>query len=323
MILPNSSRSNYRKPGTLGTLDYYYRILNQKLGEYVLPIGGAAFLLLTIFSTYHLPIPSLNLTHSELYYIWIGALVSLLITVLIASVKYIKPYTHHRKMWIALSTVISFTLVIGLFHIFGIVPLLSEVEPIYFFSPGQTFTCPTNAQYYGTSGCDVVVGYDNGFGSINKILGQGNSYTCPTSIGPTSSGQYFTDIACSAQYGLVTTPSVQTVQTTFTETGLPNQGQDWYVTYDGGRQGASIGQPIVFTTPIGSYAFSVGPIYPSGYTANPSNGVVSAGSSQLITFSSTISTTSSSSSISGSLTTDSVTKIFTEVEASIVGFFYV
>ena len=323
MILPNSSRSNYRKPGTLGTLDYYYRILNQKLGEYVLPIGGAAFLLLTIFSNYHLPIPSLNLTHSELYYIWIGALVSLLITVLIASVKYIKPYTHHRKIWIALSTVIAFTLVIGLFHVFGIVPLLSEVEPIYFFSPGQTFTCPTNAQYYGTSGCDVVVGYANGFSSINEVLSPGNSYTCPTSIGPTSSGQYFTDISCSSQYGLVTTPSVQTVQTTFTETGLPNQGQDWYVTYDGGRQGASIGQPIVFTTPIGSYAFSVGPIYPSGYTANPSNGVVSAGSSQLITFSSTISTTSSSSSISGSLTTDSVTKIFTEVEASIVGFFYV
>ena len=323
MILPNSSRSNYRKPGTLGTVDYYYRLLNQKLGEYILPIAGAVFLLLTIFSTYHLPIPSLNLTHSELYYIWIGALVSLLITVLIASVKYIKPYTHHRKIWIALSTVIAFTLVIGLFHVFGIVPLLSEVEPIYFFSPGQTFTCPTNAQYYGTSGCDVVVGYANGFSSINEVLSPGNSYTCPTSIGPTSSGQYFTDISCSSQYGLVTTPSVQTVQTTFTETGLPNQGQDWYVTYDGGRQGASIGQPIVFTTPIGSYAFSVGPIYPSGYTANPLTGVVSAGSSQLITFSSTISTASSSSSISGSLTTDSVTKIFTEVEASIVGFFYV
>lgn len=320
MILPGSSSSNYRKPGTLGTVDYYYRLLNQKLGEYILPIAGAVFLLLTIFSTYHLPIPSLNLTHSELYYIWIGALVSLLITVLIASVKYIKPYTHHRKIWIALSTVIAFTLVIGLFHVFGIVPLVSEVEPIYFFSPGQTFTCPTNAQYYGASGCYIVVGYYNSF-----ILGQGDSYTCPTSIGS------FTE-SCSAQYVLVTTPSVQTVQTTFTETGLPNQGQDWYVTYDGGRQGASIGQPIVFTTPIGSYAFSVGPIYPSGYTANPSNGVVSAGSSQLITFSSTISTASSSSSIStasssssisGSLTTDSVTKIFTEVEASIVGFFYV
>jgi hypothetical protein len=275
MILPGSSSSNYRKPGTLGTVDYYYRLLNQKLGEYILPIAGAVFLLLTIFSTYHLPIPSLNLTHSELYYIWIGALVSLLITVLIASVKYIKPYTHHRKIWIVLSTVIAFTLVIGLLHVLGISPLYPSPLSI---SIAQGVTCPSSI---GTDGsqpayCELFY-YGGDYGSASNLLG-----------------------------------SVQV---------LPGQSTTCGYTYGGSTNGYLYGTNYcVFSTvqcPPGTSFLS--------YTG-PGDISCSTSSSSTTISSSTISgssSTSSSSSISGSLTTDSVTKIFTEVEASIVGFFYI
>ena len=113
----------------------------------------------------------------------------------------------------------------------------------------------------------------------------GATFTCPTSINS------YTDIACSAQYALVTTPTVSTVKTTFTESGLPNQGQNWYVTYDGGRQGNYPGQSIVFTTNTGTYSYSVGPIYPSGYEATPSSGSLSAGSTQNIVFTQVTTTT--------------------------------
>lgn len=323
MILPGSSSSNYRKPGTLGTVDYYYRLLNQKLGEYILPIAGAVFLLLTIFSTYHLPIPSLNLTHSELYYIWIGALVSLLITVLIASVKYIKPYTHHRKIWIALSTVIAFSLVIGLFHVFGIVPLSISTITTY-INPGQSYLCPSNAYITtGDPGCVGGVTMTPSSGTSSSFVAQGTNFNCPSNA----------DYQCTISF--YTQATATAVTTTFTETGIPSDFE-WTVTYNGQTQQISGGNPIIFTDAPGTYSFSVGGVYDysgvlqNNYIASPQSGSLQAGSSQLITFSSTVTTTTSSSSstssspsISGSLTTDSVMKIFTEVEASIVGFFYV
>lgn len=319
MIVPTSSRSSYRKPGTFGTIDYYYRTFNAKLGEYILPIAGAFFVILTLFSDFHVPIPSLSLTASELHYIWMGAFIALIITLALASIKYIKPHIKYRKLWIVLATVGGLFLVVGLMNVFGIVPLFSVVEPIYNIPQGTIFTCPSNAQYYGAPGCQIVIGYDQGFTSVtcsdttycssvtsSGQLVPGATFTCPTSINS------YTDIACSAQYALVTTPTVSTVKTTFTESGLPNQGQNWYVTYDGGRQGNYPGQSIVFTTNTGTYSYSVGPIYPSGYEATPSSGSLSAGSTQNIVFTQVTTTTqnqTSTGTISGTISTTSINLI--------------
>jgi hypothetical protein len=322
MILPNSSNSNYRKPGTLGTLDYYYRTLNQKLGEYVLPIAGAAFLLLTIFSTYHLPIPSFFFTKADLQYLWIGALSALILTLMIASVKFIKPYTRHRKMWITVSTVLGLFLTIGLFHVFGIVPLSISTITTY-INPGQSYLCPSNAYITtGDPGCVSGVTMTPSSGTSSSFIAQGTNFNCPSNA----------DYQCTISF--YTQPTATAVTTTFTETGVPSDFI-WAITYNGQTQQISGGNSIIFTDAPGTYSFSVSGVYDysgvlqNNYIASPQSGSLQAGSTQNIIFSEITSTTTSSSdntsistssaSLSGSFTLNIVGPVL----APIASFLYI
>ena len=319
MIFPGSSNSNYRKPGAIGTLDYYYRTLNQKLGEYVLPIAGAVFLFLTIFSTYHLPI---SFTKAELQYLWIGALSALIVTLLIASIKFIKPYTRHRKMWIAIATVLGLFLTIGLFHGLGIVPLSASTFTIY-LNPGQSYLCPSNSYIVGgVAGCQGVITMTPDSGQTYSIVSQGNTFTCPSNA----------DYQCTVYF--YTQATATSVSTTFTESGVPLDFE-WAITYNGQTQQVTGGSPMVFTDAPGTYSFSVvGPYdyaggLQSNYVISPQSGSLQAGSTQNIVFSEMVSTTtpnsttSTSSSSSGTISGTFTLNVVGPILNGLASFLYI
>ena len=74
----------------------------------------------------------------------------------------------------------------------------------------------------------------------------------------------------------------------FSETGLPNSGESWSVTYDSVTENAIVSNSITFYEPVGSYSFTV-PSVTIGtltYAPTPSSGSLVTGNSTTITFSS-------------------------------------
>ncbi len=338
MILPTNGNVSYRRPGTLGTLDYYYRLLNQKLGEYILPIAGAFFVIFTIFSDFHIPFPSIVLTKMDFQILWILALISLATTLFLAAKKLIKSNIKHRHLYITLSVIAGLFLVVGAMNVVGLVPLSVSMQTIY-VNPGESYTCPTNAYITtGDPGCvlslysynKISVTYPldgtqftcsaGGYGGSGSqcYFPQGQSFTCPSN----------SNFQCQMLFYTQNSPTE--VTTTFQETGLPLAPYTWQVTYDGKTQSVASGNPILFTTPPGTYSYTISPSYP--YYPTTSTGTLTAGSTTTITFSEPSTTTSSSTStstspsststISGTLTVDSINAIG-YIETSIAGYFHV
>lgn len=75
--------------------------------------------------------------------------------------------------------------------------------------------------------------------------------------------------------------------TTFSETGLPANGESWNVIYDGISQSAVVANSITFTTAPGSYSFSVANVVVGGvtYVPAPASGTLAAFNTTTITFS--------------------------------------
>lgn len=69
--------------------------------------------------------------------------------------------------------------------------------------------------------------------------------------------------------------------TTFIESALPS-GTEWSVTFNGNTQ-SSTGTSISFSTPEGSYSYTVNP--PAGYSANPNSGTITVSASSEISIS--------------------------------------
>ncbi len=179
----------------------------------------------------------------------------------------------------------------------------STAEPITTFAIGSSFTCPSNAQYYGLPGCRVFyTTSDSGFqyapisydGYVG-LLQPGGVFTCTQEYNILNVPLY---ISCFAQFEVPVTSS--TLTTTFTETGLPSY-YVWYVYYDGMEQSNMAGDAIAFQSSPGTYSFSVVPI--DSYSASPSSGVLQAGSTLNIQF--TPVTTTSTSGGGGSTQTSS------------------
>jgi len=149
------------------------------------------------------------------------------------------------------------------------------------FGIGQSFTCPAGAQWYGSSGCEILyyINYSGtGMPSNYKLLPPGETFTCVQGYNFNNQPVY---VGCGAEYQPPLTSS--SVTTTFLESGLPSY-YEWSVNYDGMTSSNAGGGSITFTTPPGTYPYSVSSNYP--YYPSPSSGTLQAGSSLTIYYSS-------------------------------------
>jgi hypothetical protein len=252
-------------------LVYFFTILS-----FILSVGA-----IPIITRFLIPI---------LKYLWITTLILTSVSFYFLSKKYITfEIKKYRKGFDVGIAVIGLFFIIGLLHVSGIVPLSVAVEPLHNIALGGSFTCPSNAVYYGNSGCGIWFNYYGGeFHNSNPYpFPQGKTFTC-TQLYNMQNQPLVS--SCTAQFALPSTPN--SVATTFTENGLPSD-YEWYVTYDGMQQSAISGSSITFTTAPGTYGFSVQNV--NGYTASPSSGYLNAGTPQTITFSVPITPTPSSS----------------------------
>ncbi|MGC8579899.1 MAG: hypothetical protein ACP5MB_07570, partial [bacterium] len=177
-----------------------------------------------------------------------------------------------------------------------------------------------NAQFYGNPGCEIyyIYGPYSGMQGLlsypYKLLQQGGTFTC--SQGYNFNNQPIYE-GCAAQYEIPLTSS--SVTTTFVESGLPSY-YEWSVTYDGFRSSNIAGSSITFTTPPGTYSYSVSSNYP--YYPSPSSGTLQAGSSITIYYSSSSSQpqggTISPSEIQGSYSVNFIGVILTDLVDSFI-----
>ncbi len=171
------------------------------------------------------------------------------------------------------------------------------------FGIGQSFTCPTGAQWYGSPGCEILyyINYSGtGLPSNYKLLPPGETFTCVQGYNLNNQPVY---IGCGAEYQPSLTSS--SVTTTFLESGLPSY-YEWSVTYDGLTSSNVGGGSITFTTPPGTYSYSILSNYP--YYPSPSSGTLQAGSSLTVYYllSSTTTTQSQQSTSSSSISTTEI-----------------
>jgi hypothetical protein len=240
--------------------------------------------------------------------IWILALLLIAVSSypLIRKYLHISPSKYKNVEEIGLS-VLAFLVLLAVFHIVHAVPLALTAITTY-VNPGQSYTCPSNAYIVSNDpGCEWTVTMSVNSGSSTTYVSPSQTVTCPSNA----------DFQCQIYFYTVNTPTA--VTTTFTETG-GNLGSDsyWQITYDGMTQTAVTGNAILFTTAPGTYSFSVGQVQDSAggilsnEIASPSSGTLTAGSSQLITFTEQITTTTTNTN-STSPTTGTLSGTFTLV----------
>ncbi|MEM3208949.1 MAG: hypothetical protein QXE33_03450, partial [Candidatus Micrarchaeaceae archaeon] len=135
----------------------------------------------------------------------------------------------------------------------------------------------------GGGGGVIVLNYGTGgytAGTYSYSGGAGGSGTHTGGNG--GSGNVVTN-----SYGTSPPILVLPLYTTFKETGLPNSGESWSVTYNSIAQNAIVPNSIVFFTYPGNYLFTVANQVVSGttYVPSPSSGYLVAGNTTSITFS--------------------------------------
>ena len=287
--LSMSGESSFKSPWAR-KVDFIWR---NYLMTYVAPIVGFGFLILTtlqinIITAFLVPF---------LQYIWILALVF----IGIFGYYLVRRYKNVRKHFSVIIVVAVLLVALGLMHVFGIVPLSEITDPTVPVSLGQSAVCPSNANYYGTAGCEanynVYSNYGGGFydsATGYGLISQGATFTCSPIYN--LQGDEIVS-SCFMQYAVPVTSSTEV--TTFTESGLPSD-YEWYVNYDGMVLSSISSSSITFNTAAGSYSYSVEGI--SDYAPSPSSGTLNAGSTADIAFTQQVSTPSPSGTISGTFT---------------------
>lgn len=101
---------------------------------------------------------------------------------------------------------------------------------------------------------------------------------------------YWTRVVTRPPNGVAPTAAFGTIEgiAQFSETGLPNSGESWSVTYGAVTENAIVPNSITFNEPVGSYSFTV-PSVTIGtltYAPTPSSGSLATGNYTTITFSS-------------------------------------
>ena len=278
MYFQPGSNGNYRKPGTIGTMDYYYRKLNAILGAYLLPILGVIFFAGTYLS-------SVNISNVTGYilpyisYIWLATLATLTTFFALLAYKYVGSRRFRRAMTIGLA-VLGVVMTVGILNVFGVVPLSITA------TPGSTFTCPSGficqLSFFTyvpgqTSGPLVTAGAANYTGT----------FTVPSTI-PISNSKIISITVTEFFSGIqMSTPGIVVSTTTFTESGLPS-GTSWMIEYNGLNTGSTTSTiSLTGSAEMGAsypyYVYTIG-LNSGTYVPAPSSGSAIEGSSTAITF---------------------------------------